>query len=154
MLTSWACVNVVRAADRADWLGNTLMLSRLWVDYHTTRKETGRSSTVHLSVSRSRAASLCTFRHLNAVWKRCVCPYPKAVFAPLDTRLCVYVFLPEGSVVQRRVSVFILDLDGAVGLQQSLHHLHVALVSSHLQCSLTLVLYIHLTGAQTRVEIH
>lgn len=53
-------------------------------------------------------------------------------------------FLPKGSIVQCRVSILILDLDGAIGLQQGLHHLHVALVSCHLQRRLALVLDIHL----------
>lgn len=67
---------------------------------------------------------------------------------------CVQVFLPKSSVVQCCVPVFILDLDGAVGLQQGLHHLHVALVSSDLQCSLALVFYIHLPGTQTETKAH
>lgn len=68
--------------------------------------------------------------------------------------VCVLVSSPEGSVVQCCVSIFILDLDGTVGLQQGLHHLHVALVSSDLQCSLALVLYIHLPGTQTWSKVH
>lgn len=55
--------------------------------------------------------------------------------------------------MQRRVSVFILDLHGAVGLQQGLHHLHVALVSGDLQRSLPLVLDVHLRGAQIRMRV-
>lgn len=51
---------------------------------------------------------------------------------------------PECCVVQRCISVFILGLNAAVGLQQDLHYFHMALVSSHLEGRLPLVLYIHL----------
>lgn len=61
---------------------------------------------------------------------------------------------PESRVVQRRVAVFILDLDGAVGLQQGLHHLHVALVGGDLKRSLALVLDVHLPGTQTQLQVH
>lgn len=61
---------------------------------------------------------------------------------------------PESRVVQRRVPVFILDLDGAVGLQQGLHNLHVALVGGDLKRSLALVLDVHLPGAQTQLQVH
>lgn len=68
--------------------------------------------------------------------------------------LCVCVSLPKSSVVQCRVSIFIFDLNWAVCLQQGLHHLHVALVSSNLQRSLALVLDIHLPWAHTSLQIH
>jgi len=51
---------------------------------------------------------------------------------------------PEGGVVQGGVSVLILHLHGAAGLQQGAHHLQVALVGGHLQGRLTLVLDVHL----------
>jgi len=92
-----------------------------------------------------------SFRQGAALQRVCVCVCMCTCMA-----VCVAEKIsassPEGSVVQCCVSVFILDFDGAVGLQQGLHHLHVALVSSDLQCSLALVLYIHLAGTQTAVE--
>lgn len=68
--------------------------------------------------------------------------------------MCACVFSPESSVVQRCVSVFVLDFDRAVCLQQGLHHLHVTLVSGHLQCSLALVLDIHLPAIPIWLKIH
>lgn len=59
---------------------------------------------------------------------------------------------PKSRIVQCCVSIFILNLNGAVCLQQGLHHLHVALVSRDLQSSLSLVLYVHLPGTQYVIE--
>lgn len=56
--------------------------------------------------------------------------------------------------MQRRVTILILDLDGAIGLQQGLHHLHVTLVGGHLQRSLALVLDVHLPGAHRQPKVH
>lgn len=61
---------------------------------------------------------------------------------------------PEGRVMQRRVPVLVLDLHGAVGLQQGLHHLHVALVGGHLQRGLALVLNVHLWEQQRCCQVH
>lgn len=55
-----------------------------------------------------------------------------------------YSYSPKCCVVQRCISIFVLGLNAAVGLQQDLHYFHMALVSSHLEGRLPLVLYIHL----------
>lgn len=60
-----------------------------------------------------------------------------------------YPSLPERCVVQRCISVFVLGLNAAVCLQQDLHYFHMALVSSHLEGRLSLVLYIHLQSMRT-----
>lgn len=61
-------------------------------------------------------------------------------------------YSPECSVVQRCISVFILGFNVTVGLQQDLHYFHMALVSSHLESRLPLVLYIHLQTISQHTE--
>lgn len=80
----------------------------------------------------------------------CVCVCGTVVDRVKEKNVCVSS--PKSSVVQCGVSIFVLDLDGAVGLQQGLHHLHVALVGSNLQSRFALVFNINLSGTQPGFE--